>query len=184
MNVLLLYIEFFAIGIFSIGGGLATLPFIYRLAGKYPWLEAAQIPDMLAVAQLLPGAMGVNLGAYVGIHAADVAGAFVAASGLVSAPVMIIIVIARLYDDFKKNQAVQSVFEGLRPAAAGLLASAGYGVLKLAFYRQGAGVWYQSIKLQECFISVIFYILLAHFKKLPTVLFIVAGALAGIILKL
>jgi chromate transporter len=184
MNILLLYIEFVGIGLFSIGGGLATLPFIYNLAGRYAWLDAAQIPDMIAVVQLIPGAIGVNLGAYVGLRAAGVPGAFVAAAGLVSAPVAIIIVIARLYDGFKKNRVVQGVFEGMRPAAAGLLAAAGYGVLSLALYRPEATVWYQTLKLREFFISVIFYALLACFKKWPTVLFIVAGALTGIVLKL
>ncbi|MDR2343083.1 MAG: chromate transporter [Spirochaetaceae bacterium] len=184
MNILLLYLEFAGIGLFSVGGGLATLPFIYGLADRYLWLDAAWIPDMLAVAQLLPGAMGVNLGAYVGIRAAGVAGAFAAATGLVSVPVLIIIAIARLYDGFKKNLTVRGIFEGLRPAAAGLLAVAGYGILKLAFYRPDAAIWYQSLKLRECLIAVIFYILLAHFKKLPTVLFIAAGAFIGIIFEL
>jgi chromate transporter len=184
VNILLLYLEFAGIGLFSIGGGLATLPFIYNLAGRYSWLDAARIPDMFAVTQLIPGAIGINLGAYVGVRAAGLLGAFAAACGLVSAPVVIIIVIARLYDGFKRNRIARSVFEGMRPAAAGLLAAAGYGILKLAFYRPGAAFWYQSIKLRECLISVIFYILLAYFKKSSTVLFIVAGALTGIILKL
>lgn len=184
MNILLLYLEFAGIGLFSIGGGLATLPFIYNLAGKYNWLDAARIPDMFAVAQLLPGAIGINLGAYVGVRAAGAAGAFAAAYGLVSAPVVIIIVIARLYDGFKKNSVVQSVFEGMRPAAAGLLAAAAYGILKLALSRPDAAVWHQSLKLRECLISAIFYVLLARFKKSPTVIFIAAGALAGIIFKL
>jgi chromate transporter len=184
MNILLLYVEFTSIGLFSIGGGLATLPFIYNLAGRYAWLDAARIPDMFAVVQLIPGAIGINLGAYVGLSAAGVLGAFVAAVGLVSAPVAIIIVIARLYDGFKKNRVVRGVFEGMRPAAAGLLAAAGYGVLSLALYRPEAAVWYRSLKLREFFISAVFYFLLAYFKKWPTVIFIVAGALTGIILKL
>ena len=184
MNILLLYLEFAGIGIFSIGGGLATLPFIYSLAGKYSWLDAARIPDMFAVAQLLPGAIGINLGAYVGVQAAGVLGAFAAVCGLVSAPVVIIIVIARLYDSFKRNSVVRSVFEGMRPAAAGLLAAAAYGILKLALYNPAAAAWYQSLKLRECLISSVFYVLLTCFKKSPTVIFIAAGALAGIILKL
>ena len=184
MNILLLYVEFLGIGLFSIGGGLATLPFIYRLADKYSWLDAAQIPDMFAAAQLIPGAIGINLGAYVGIHASGGAGAFAAAAGLVSAPMVIIIVIARLYGDFKKNRVVQGVFEGMRPAAAGLLAAAGFGILKFALSRPLAAIWYQSLKPRECVISVIFYILLAYFKKSPAVFFIVAGAFTGIILKL
>lgn len=184
MNVLLLYLEFVVIGLFSIGGGLATLPFIYRLAGKYSWLDAAQIPDMFAVAQIIPGAIGVNLGAYVGLRAAGAAGAFIAAIGLISGPVIIIIVIARLYESFKKNHIVQSVFEGLRPAAAGLLAAAGYGILKSSLFLPNAGVWYKIFKPRECLLFIIFFILFAKFKKISALFFIAAGALAGIVFKL
>ncbi|MDR1363165.1 MAG: chromate transporter [Spirochaetaceae bacterium] len=184
MNILILYFEFVAIGLFSIGGGLSTLPFIYRLADKYAWLDAVDIPDMLAVAQLIPGAIGVNLGAYTGIRAAGVAGAFITALGLITGPVIIIIVIARLYDGFKRNRIAQSVFEGLRPAAAGLLAAAGYGMLNYSLFQAGAAVWYKFLKPRECVLFIIFYILLVKLKKLSALFFIAAGAIAGIALQL
>jgi chromate transporter len=181
MNVLLLYFEFACIGVFSIGGGLATLPFIYRLADRYAWLDAERIPDMLAVAQIIPGAMGVNLGAYTGLTAAGIAGAFFAAIGLVTGPVVIIILVARLYN--KKNLAAQGLFEGLRPAAAGLLAAAGCGLLKSSLFARAAD-GHLSFKPVEFSIMAVLYILWTRFKRLPVILFIATGAAAGIILKL
>ncbi|MDR2802881.1 MAG: chromate transporter [Treponema sp.] len=184
MSVFLLYFEFVSIGLFSIGGGLATLPFIYRLAGKYAWLDAANIPDMFAVAQLIPGAIGVNLGAYTGLRAAGPAGAYMAALGLITGPVAIIIIIARFYERFKKNCIVQSVFDGLRPAAAGLLAFAGYGILKRALCLPNTAGAQPIFKPCECILFVIFYFLLITLKKMPVVFFIAMGAAAGIMLKL
>jgi chromate transporter len=181
MNVLLLYLEFACIGIFSVGGGLATLPFIYRLAEKYTWLDAERIPDMLAVAQLIPGAIGVNLGAYTGLTAAGFAGAVFAAIGLITGPVVIIIFIARLYN--KKSLVAQSLFEGLRPAAAGLLAAAGCGLLKSSLFVEanGGGLSFKPI---EFLILTALYILWTRFKNPPVMLLIAAGALVGIVLKL
>jgi chromate transporter len=181
MNILLLYIEFVCIGVFSIGGGLATLPFIYRLADKYVWLDAERIPDMLAVAQLIPGAMGVNLGTYTGLKAAGVAGAFFAATGLITGPVVIIILVARLYN--KKSLAAQGFFEGLRPAAAGLLAAAGCGLIKSSLFTTAAD-GSLSFKPVEFSIMAVLYIVWTRFERLPVILFIAAGAAAGIILKL
>ncbi|MDR2097425.1 MAG: chromate transporter [Spirochaetaceae bacterium] len=184
MNILLIYIEFAAIGLFSIGGGLSTLPFIYRLAGKYAWFDVSEIPDMLAAAQFVPGAIGVNFGAYAGLRAAGIAGAFFAVAGLLTGPIVVIIVIAHFYDEFKKNRTVQNVFEGLRPAAAGLLAVAGYGIVKLALFRTGAPDIPHIFKFRECIIFIVFYILMARYKKLSAAIFIAAGAAAGIILRL
>jgi chromate transporter len=139
---------------------------------------------MFAVAQIVPGAIGVNLGAYVGLRAAGIAGAFVAAIGLISGPVVIIIVIARLYESFKKNHIVQSVFDGLRPAAAGLLAAAGYSILRFSLFLPNADVWYKIFKPRECILFIIFYILFAKFKRISALFFIAAGALTGIVFQL
>lgn len=64
MSLLILIFEFFKIGLFSVGGGLATLPFLYRLADKYPWFSAKQIPDMIAVSESTPGPLGINMATY------------------------------------------------------------------------------------------------------------------------
>ncbi|MDR2842889.1 MAG: chromate transporter, partial [Spirochaetaceae bacterium] len=125
MNYLVLVFEYLKIGIFNIGGGLATLPFIYQLAAKYNWWHTADIPEMLAVSQLVPGAMGVNLMCATGLEAGHILGAVLAVSAFILPAMVIIIVVEKAYAVFKQNKVVQNVFCGLRPAAAGLLASAG-----------------------------------------------------------
>ncbi|MDR1955936.1 MAG: chromate transporter, partial [Treponema sp.] len=84
MNLLLLFVEFFKIGCFSVGGGLATLPFLYQLADTVQWLDPEMVGNMQAVAQSLPGAIGVNMAAYTGFLAMGIPGAVVAVLGLVS----------------------------------------------------------------------------------------------------
>ncbi|MDR1352307.1 MAG: chromate transporter, partial [Treponema sp.] len=117
MNLLVIFAEFFKIGLFAVGGGLATLPFIYKLSDTAPWLDANTIPDMLAVAQSSPGAVGVNLAVYAGYRAAGIPGGAAAALGIVAPSVIIICVIAGMLQAFKENKVVQAVFTGLRPAA-------------------------------------------------------------------
>ena len=77
MQLLILFLEFFKIGLFSVGGGLATLPFLYDLADKYPWLSASQIPDMIAISESTPGPLGVNMATYVGFTSFGLPGALV-----------------------------------------------------------------------------------------------------------
>ncbi|MDR0387566.1 MAG: chromate transporter, partial [Treponema sp.] len=123
MIFLILFGEFFKIGLFSIGGGLATLPFLYRLAETYPWLPVEAIPDITAAVQFSPGAIGVNLSFYTGFLCAGIAGGVTAALGLITPSIVIIIIVARMLAVFKEDRTLKAVFTGLRPAAAGLLAS-------------------------------------------------------------
>ena len=94
MSLLILIFEFFKIGLFSIGGGLATLPFLYRLADKYPWFSAKQIPDMIAVSESTPGPLGINMATYTGFQHSGVIGSIAATFGLVLPSVIIIILIS------------------------------------------------------------------------------------------
>ena len=82
MQLLILFLEFFKIGLFSVGGGLATLPFLYDLADKYPWFSVAQIPDMIAISESTPGPLGVNMATHVGFQCGGVLGGVIATAGL------------------------------------------------------------------------------------------------------
>jgi len=183
MNLFFLYLEFFKIGLFAVGGGLATLPFLFQLADKYDWLDYEIVGNFLAVAQSAPGAIGVNMASQAGFQAAGVAGSYVAALGLVSPAIIVIISISFILKSFKENKIVLSVFSGLRPASAGLLAAAGFGALKLALFVSGAAVWYSSIRVKEGIIFIILFLVIFKFKGHP-VIYIVIGAAAGILLKL
>jgi chromate transporter len=189
---LILLGEFLKTGLFSIGGGLATLPFILQLAesGRYgERLQTEMIPDMLAVAQSAPGAIGVNLGTYTGFRCgggagfAGVAGGLIAALGLVTPSIIIIILVARMLRAFQENQTVQAVFSGLRPAAAGLLTAAGFTAIKLSLYNPAAADWTALLRWRECGLFIIVSVLIFRVKVHPIV-FIAAAGLTGVVLQL
>ena len=74
MTYLILFLEFFKIGLFAVGGGLATLPFLSELAGKYPWFDESMLGNMIAVSQSTPGPIGINMATYAGFNAGGVLG--------------------------------------------------------------------------------------------------------------
>jgi chromate transporter len=183
MNLLLLYLEFCKVGAFAVGGGLATLPFLFQMADRYTWLDRETVGNFLALAQSSPGAIGVNLAAQTGFHAAGIAGALLAALGLVSPAIVVIALLARMLRAFKENRSVTAVFSGLRPAAAGLLAAAGLGAWKLSLYNAGAPVWYALLRWRECALFALLFLLIWRFKGHPLI-YISLGAIAGIVLGL
>jgi chromate transporter len=185
MKLLFLFVQFFKIGLFSIGGGYATLPFLYEMAdgtsGK--WLSAEKIGDMLAVAQSLPGAIGVNLSAYTGFRYAGIPGGFLAALGLVSPSIIIIVIIARLLNAFKESKTVAALFAGFRPAGAGLLSAAALGALAVSLYNPAAETWTALLRRRECILFAVLFFLVYKFKKHPVVYIAIAGV-AGVVLGL
>lgn len=114
MILLLLMWEFFKTGLFAIGGGLATLPFLYEMSVKTGWFTATDIANMIAISESTPGPLGINMATYVGYNTAGVAGAILAPIGEVLPSIIIILIIAKVLEKFKENQIVQDVFYGLR----------------------------------------------------------------------
>jgi chromate transporter len=183
MKLLILFVEFFRIGLFSTGGGLATLPFLYKLAENADWLTAETVGNIQAMAQSSPGAIGVNMSAQVGFQYAGIPGALIAPLGLIAPSILIILIIARMLERFKASSVAGAVFSGLRPAAAGLLAAAGFNALKLSLYNPPARVFYELLKWREVLIFGALFLLVYKFKKHP-ILYIAAGGAAGILLGL
>ena len=124
MIYLRLFWEFFKTGLFSVGGGLATLPFIYDMSDRTGWFTYQQIADMVAVSESTPGPIGVNTATYVGYITGGVPGALVATLGLVTPAVICILIIASCLKKFRENRFVDHAFYGLRPASAALIAAA------------------------------------------------------------
>jgi chromate transporter len=183
VNLLLLVAEFCKIGLFSVGGGLAILPFLYELAGKYPWLESEKVGDLLAVAQCSPGAIGINMGTQAGFLAAGIPGALAAGFGLAAPSVVVIIFVSRMFAAFKTNRIVAAVFRGLRPAAAGLLAAAAFSALRIPLYNSGFTAWYGILKWRECALFAVIFVLIRRLKIHP-VFYIAAAGAAGALLGL
>jgi chromate transporter len=184
MKLLYLFITFFRTGLFAVGGGLATLPFIFEIADNSGgWLTREMVGNMLAVAQSSPGAVGANLSAYVGLTYAGIPGVYTAALGLIAPSIIIIIIIARMMKAFKENPIVKSLFSGFRPAAAGLLSAACFGAIALSLWNAAAPVWHEFIRWKETLIFAVLFFLIYKFKKHP-IIYIFAAGVAGVVLKL
>lgn len=132
MIYLRLFFEFAKVGPFSVGGGLATLPFLTDLGNTTGWFTPADLANMLAISESTPGAIGINMATYVGFRVASIPGAVLATLGLVTPSIIIIMIIARMLKRFQQNHYVQDAFYGLRPASTGLIAAAGMGVVVIA----------------------------------------------------
>jgi chromate transporter len=183
MNLFALFAQFFKIGLFSIGGGYATLPFLYELANREAWLSVEKIGNMLAVAQSLPGAVGMNLAVYTGFQGGGIPGGLIAALGLASPSIITIIIVARMLNAFRESPVVASFFSGLRPAGAGLLSSAALGVLTAVLFNSAAGTWLAVLRWRECALFAAVFLLIRLLKQHPVVYIALAG-LAGVVLGL
>ncbi|MDR2419055.1 MAG: chromate transporter [Treponema sp.] len=183
MSLFFLLLRFAQIGLFAIGGGLATLPFLFELAEDSDWLTHELIGNMLAVAQSLPGAIGVNLVAYVGFQRVGFVGALVAALGLISPSIVIIIFVARILNAFKANVLVKAVFSGLRPAAGGILLAASFGAIKLSLYNSEFSAWYEVIRWRDLVLFVALFFCIHRFEAHP-IFYIAASGVVGIALEL
>lgn len=187
MIYLQLFYEFFKIGLFALGGGLATLPFLYNLADKYPWFDASMLPDMIAVSESTPGPIGVNMATYAGYSLAGISGGIVATLGLVTPSIIIVILIAGFLNKFQENLYVKSAFYGLRPAVTALIAIAGFEVLKVSIFTfeqfKLSHQWLDLFNTKALILFILFFLATKKFKLHPIV-FIMTGALVGIVFNL
>lgn len=186
MLYLRLFYEFFKTGLFAVGGGMATLPFLYSMSDTTGWFTHAQLADMIAVSESTPGPIGVNMATYVGFTTAGVPGAVVATLGLVAPSIIIILIIAKVLAAFRQNKYVDAAFYGLRPCSVGLIAAAGLLVVKIAvfnldLYRQ-TGVFADLFNWKALLLAAVLIVLTRYVKqtkKLHPIFFILGSAAAG-----
>ncbi|ONI44872.1 chromate transporter [Candidatus Epulonipiscioides gigas] len=181
--ILLLYFEFFKIGAFAVGGGLATIPFLEELIDKYHWITHEDLINIIAIAESTPGAVGVNAATFMGYQTAGIFGGILAVLGLITPSIIIIVIVAQIFHKFKTNAYVQAAFYGIRPVAAGIIGAAGISVAIIAFGLKGVflGNPIEPIyaTLFKVLLGVVFFYLIEKFKK-HAVVYIILGALVGI----
>ena len=119
-----LFWEFFKTGLFAVGGGMATLPFLQAIGQATGWYTYTDLMNMLAVSESTPGPIGINMATYVGFTAAGVPGAVVATVGEVTPSIIVILIVAAVLQSFRNNPYVDRAFYGLRPASTGLIGAA------------------------------------------------------------
>ena len=185
-----LFWEFFKAGLFAIGGGMATVPFLQEMGDATGWFSSAELADMIAVSESTPGPIGVNMATYVGNVTAGIPGGIIATLGLVTPSVIIILIVATVLKKFRENKYVNSAFYGLRPASVGLISAAGFTIILIAFFgaediydlfHNFTGVNYRYVTL------AVVLVILTNFvkptKKLHPIIFIIFSAVIGIVFR-
>ena len=195
MIYLQLFLEFFMTGLFAIGGGMATIPFLYEMSDKTGWFTHAELANMIAVGESTPGPIGVNMATYVGFLTGQganglpgaILGAVVATLGLILPSILIIIIIAAILNQFRKSKYVQHAFYGLRPASTGLIAAAGISVAASTLLISGASGWTNILNWKGLVLAVVLFLLtnvVKPTKKLHPIVFIAFSAIVGIIFQM
>ena len=183
-----LYWEFFKTGLFAVGGGMATLPFLKDIGASTGWFTQTDLMNMLAVSESTPGPVGINMATYVGYTVAGVPGAIIATIGEVTPSIVVILIVAAMLAKFRDSRFVADAFYGLRPASAGLIAAAGFSVVMLALVREDAfkasGNILDLFSWKGLALAAVIWVLTNLVKKtkdLHPIFFIAASAVVGIL---
>ena len=195
MMYLQMFFEFFKTGLFAVGGGMATIPFLYEISARTGWFSADDLANMIAVGESTPGPIGVNMATYVGFvngmnHYGIVGallGAVTATLGLITPSVIIILIVAAILKSFRNNRYVESAFYGLRPASTGLIAAAGISVGLSNLFYSGQAQLLQAVNWKGWVLAILLWVLtnvVKGTKKLHPIVFIGLAALAGIVFQM
>lgn len=195
MLYLKLFYEFFMAGLFAIGGGMATIPFLYEISDKTGWFTYNDLANMIAVSESTPGPIGVNMASYVGFTsgmnaggmAGAVLGAVTATLGLIAPSIIVILIIAAVLKSFRDNRYVNQAFYGLRPASTGLIAAAGLSVVIGNLFFADAGISLAAVNWKGWILAVLLWVLtnkVEKTKKLHPIVFIGLSAVIGILFSM
>ena len=176
-----LFWEFFQTGLFAVGGGMATLPFLYDISDRTGWFTHQDLADMIAVSESTPGPIGVNMATYAGYITAGIPGAVITTIGLITPSVIVILLVAAFLSKFHENKYVLGAFYGLRPASSAMITAAGLILARVVFF---GGNFSNPINIKAIILAVIllaFTNIITFTKKLHPVIWIIFSAIAGII---
>ena len=204
ITLLLMCWNFFKTGLFAVGGGLATIPFLYEMSDKFPdWFSHSDILNMLAISESTPGAIGINMSTYSGYTVmsklagntwAGLGGGICSTLSLALPSIIVILIIAKILDKFRDNRFVNGAFYILRPTSTALIASAGMGVFFAVFFDvddisfsifSHLGDFFTHVNWQMLILFAVLMVLMniKALKKIHPIAFIAFSALIGIIFR-
>jgi chromate transporter len=188
MILLRLFWEYFKIGLFAVGGGMVTLPFLYDVADKTGWFTYAQLADMIAVSESTPGPIGINMATYVGYTVGGIPGALIATLAMIIPGLVVVLIVARLLEKFRSNRYIEAAFYGLRPASTGLIAAAGILVVMISLFNvdlyKVSGNLADLVSWRGLILAAVIWVLtnvVKPTKKLHPILYIAVSAVIGIV---
>ena len=190
MILLKLFWEFLKAGLFTVGGGMASLPFLYDISDKTGWFTHAQLADMIAVSESTPGPIGINMATYVGTTVAGIPGAIIATLGFMTPATIIALIVAGVIHSFRENKYVDAAFYALRPCSIGLIAAAGLLVIKISLLNielfGQSGNFIDLFRLKSIILAAVLIIgtrYIKPLKNLHPIAFIAFSAVVGAVLK-
>ena len=185
LTPLRLYWELIKTGLFAIGGGMATLPFLKDIGETTGWYSYGDLMNMLAVSESTPGPIGINMATYVGYNVAGFLGGIVATMGEILPSIIIVVLVSKSLERFRGSKLVNDAFYGLRPAVTGLIAAAGISVVKVSMFHfdlyQQTGAILDLFDFKKLIYFALVFVAIKKFKKHPIV-YIAASAVVGLVL--
>lgn len=190
-----LFFEFFKTGLFAVGGGMATLPFLKIMGESTGWFTQTDLMNMLAVSESTPGPVGINMATYVGFTTAGLTGSIVATIGEVTPSIVVILIVAAMLAKFRDSKYVANAFYGLRPASTGLIGAAGAGVVLQVFAgisgSSGDSIFTKysgggAISIKAVILAAVIFVLSRYVKQtknLHPIVFIAISAVVGVVFK-
>ena len=178
--------EFMQIGLFAVGGGMATLPFLQRLGERTGWFDQQLITDMIAISESTPGPIGINMATFVGYNTAGVLGGIVATLAEILPSIIIVVLVSKSLARFSSSRYVAYAFYGLRPASVGLICAAGYSVLTISLLNINAyralGQVATLFEWKSIVLAVVMFFAMSKWKLHPA-LYIAISAVVGIVFR-
>lgn len=180
-----LFWEFLKVGFFTVGGGLASLPFLYDISDKTGWFSHAQLADMIAISESTPGPIGINMATYVGFTSAGILGSVLATLGFIIPSIIIVSIVSRFLKKFSENKFVKGAFYGLRAVSVALICSALVSVIKISLVNiplfKETGAIFDLISIPGIILAAICWFVLKKWNPHPIVI-LGGSAVAGILL--
>lgn len=181
-QLLMLFWSFLQVGLFSFGGGMASLPLVQeQVVDAHAWLTLSEFSDLVTIAEMTPGPLAVNAATFVGIRIAGIPGALIATLGCILPACVLVTLLAWVYKRYKKMTLVQGMLDGLRPAVVALIASACLSILELSVWgTTGFSPDPRSINVVSVVLTAAALVLLRTVKKLsPIAVMVGCGAVGG-----
>jgi len=184
IKYLQVFYEFFKIGLFAVGGGPATIPFLMDLAEKTDWYTMEELTNMIAISESTPGPIGLNMATYVGFKTLGTFGGILSSVGLTFPSVVVIILVAKFLNNFNENPYVKNAFWGIRPAVTALILSAVISMCKASLFVMGDGGIKPAIGSMIICAAAFVLLQFKKLKKLHPAVWILGAAVLGIVFRL
>lgn len=181
-NFILLIFEFFKTGLFAVGGGLATIPFLQAMADKYGWFTTETLTTMIAISESTPGPMGINMSTYVGYNLYGILGGIAASLAIVTPSVIIICIIAKMLKKFEESKLVKDIFYGIRPAVVAMIIVACINIFIITLFNDAFNTILEIFNYKSWLLLIALFAI-NYKKKMNPIAIIVGCAVVGMLLS-